>query len=191
MRYSDTRKDETRRLLLERGAAVLKESGFAATGVDQLMKSVGLTGGALYAHFPSKTALLVAIVEVEMARSLALLTGNEDEPAAAALERCLYTYLTVEHVRQPARGCILPALAAELARAPAEVKQVLDAARQTFLGFWSRKLGERDAAEFLLDQCVGAILMARLTDDEARQQAIIAASHRYLRAVLLPLTKPH
>lgn len=186
MRYSDSRKEDTRQLLLEKGAALLKQSGFAATGVDRLMQAAGLSGGALYAHYPSKTALLVAIVEAEMQKSVALLTSVGDEPVATALARCLDRYLTLEHVRQPERGCILPALAAELGRAGPEVKQVLDSHKAVFLDYWGQKLGDRAAAHVLLDQCVGAILMARMTADEAEQAAIIEASKRVLKERLLP-----
>ena len=49
--------------LLASSGALAKRGGFSATGVDGLMKAIGLTGGAFYGHFASKDALFAAIVE--------------------------------------------------------------------------------------------------------------------------------
>ena len=38
--------------------SIAKRGGFGTTGVDELMASIGLTGGAFYGHFASKEALL-------------------------------------------------------------------------------------------------------------------------------------
>jgi len=186
MRYSQSRKDDTRQLLLEKGAAEIKRAGFAATGVDKLMQAAGLSGGALYAHFASKTALLEAIVEAELAKSVRMLTGNPGMPTAEALERCLGRYLSLYHVQHPEDGCILPALAAELGRASPGVKAVVDAATQRFVDFWAGKLGSSAAAQALLSQCVGTITMARMSDDEAQQLALLEGSRRFLLGSLLP-----
>jgi len=187
MRYSPSRKEDTRQLLLEAGAAEIKRHGFAATGVDRIMQAAGLSGGALYAHFSGKNALLVAIVAAELEKSVRLLTGKPEESAAEALPRCLDRYLSLEHVQQPERGCILPALAAELGRADAEVKAEVSKATREFVAFWGAKLGKREAAELLLSQCVGAIVMARMMDDEARQQSLLDASKAFLLKQLLPV----
>ena len=184
MRYPESRKEETRRHILEQGAYLLKKYGFAATGVDKLMQAVGLSGAALYAHFPSKMALLEAVVQAEMERSLKMLTGRPEDAPAEALQRCLDTYLTLEHVRHPEYGCILPALAAELGRAGVEVQELIAAAEQRFVDFWAGKLGSRASALVLLSQCVGAILMARMSEDSTQQQAILAASRSSLLALL-------
>ncbi len=184
MRYPESRKEETRRHILEQGAYLLKKYGFAATGVDKLMQAVGLSGAALYAHFPSKMALLEAVVQAEMERSLKMLTGRPEDAPAEALQRCLDTYLTLEHVRHPEYGCILPALAAELGRAGVEVQELIAAAEQRFVDFWTSKLGSRAAARVLLSQCVGAILMARMNEDASQQQAILAASRQCLMGLL-------
>ena len=56
MRYSAEHKQQTREKLLHSSGALAKAGGFATTGVDGLMKAIGLTGGAFYSHFPSKNA---------------------------------------------------------------------------------------------------------------------------------------
>ncbi len=63
MRYAATHKEETREKLIESSRALAKKGGFETTGVDALMKAIGLTGGAFYSHFRSKDELFAAIVE--------------------------------------------------------------------------------------------------------------------------------
>ena len=69
MRYSTEHKEGTRQRLLAKTGALVKKKGFAATGVDGLMAAAGLTSGAFYAHFRSKSELLEAIIANELKRS--------------------------------------------------------------------------------------------------------------------------
>ena len=184
MRYPDTHKEDTRRRLLRDGAAELKQHGFAATGVDRLMKAAGLSGAALYAYYPSKDALLAAIVDTELTRTLKRLTVPDATNREEALTRLLDSYLSLAHVQQPRRGCILPGLAAELGRAPTAVRQRLEAAQEAFADAWAPRLGSRAKALFLLSQCVGTVLLARMSKDSARQAEILAASREQLATFL-------
>ena len=77
MRYSRVHKEEVRERLVTSIRAIAKSGGFASTGVDALMKSIGLTGGAFYAHFPSKQALLDEIVARETRNSADMLGADE------------------------------------------------------------------------------------------------------------------
>ena len=64
MRYPANHKEETRKKLLANARAITKKGGFGTTGVDELMASIGLSGGAFYGHFPSKEALFAELVEL-------------------------------------------------------------------------------------------------------------------------------
>ncbi|MER3482975.1 MAG: TetR/AcrR family transcriptional regulator [Meiothermus sp.] len=54
---------DTRQALLERARKAFAERGYAATSLEGLAKSLGLTKAAVYHHFPSKRALLEALLE--------------------------------------------------------------------------------------------------------------------------------
>jgi AcrR family transcriptional regulator len=54
---------DTRQLILDRALDDFAEHGFAATSMRQLAKAVGVRESALYHHFPSKTAILEALLE--------------------------------------------------------------------------------------------------------------------------------
>lgn len=49
--------------LLEAGLRLVREQGFAATSVDQLCSTAGVTKGGFFHHFPSKETLGVALAD--------------------------------------------------------------------------------------------------------------------------------
>src|SRR6266508_1814839 len=57
------RKAETRTLLVEAGLRVFAERGLELASLDEVAVSAGFTKGALYRHFPSKGAFLLALFE--------------------------------------------------------------------------------------------------------------------------------
>lgn len=55
--------DETRELLLRAAFDEIHRDGFQAASLSKILADTGLTKGALYHHFPSKTALGYAVVD--------------------------------------------------------------------------------------------------------------------------------
>jgi AcrR family transcriptional regulator len=62
---STPRGQRTRKLIIERTAAVFDQQGFAGATLNQLVEATGLTRGAFYFHFDSKDALAEAIVRAQ------------------------------------------------------------------------------------------------------------------------------
>ena len=54
---------QTRSALIGAGRRLFGEQGFAATSVDDLARAARVTTGALYHHFPTKTALFETVFE--------------------------------------------------------------------------------------------------------------------------------
>src|SRR5947209_12193073 len=52
-------------------ARAIRRSGYAGTGVADIMKEAGLTHGAFYAHFPSREAMLAEAADRAGAESVA------------------------------------------------------------------------------------------------------------------------
>lgn len=63
MASQEERRAETRRALLDAGAALFAERGIGGASVDAIAKAAGRTSGALYDHFGSKEGLLFALLE--------------------------------------------------------------------------------------------------------------------------------
>src|SRR2546421_5371935 len=69
MRYPPGHKQRTHERILDTAARLFRKHGYAATGVDAVMTSAGLTTGGFYAHFRSKKALLAEALELAFQRS--------------------------------------------------------------------------------------------------------------------------
>jgi len=71
---SDGRRTDTRDRLVEAALSIFAEHGYAGTRVSQIEKAVGLIpgSGAIYRHFDSKEALLLAAVRAYHHRMCAL-----------------------------------------------------------------------------------------------------------------------
>ena len=124
MRYPAGHKDAKRKDLLQASAALIKERGFAATGIDAMADAAGVTSGAFYSHFGSKSALLQALIERELQHSTELWAGHCAQSLEHWLAYVLRHYLSLDHVQHPGAGCVLPALGAEIGRSDAAVKEV-------------------------------------------------------------------
>ena len=181
MRYRPDHKEEKRKELLKASGGLVKSSGFAATGVDAMMQAAGMTSGAFYSHFASKSNLFKALIETELLASREMWAGNPHETAEEWLGFELDRYLSMGHVRHPEAGCILPSLAAEIARSDMSVRELYE--REFLKGhqILARRLGSEELAWAFICQLVGAILMARAMPDEATQRTIIDASKRFLK----------
>ena len=81
--------------LLDAALETFAERGFAAASVEDVCSRGGFTRGAFYSSFRSKDELFAALFSRELDRELArveeLLTGvgDEPDPVAAAVDRCL------------------------------------------------------------------------------------------------------
>jgi TetR/AcrR family transcriptional repressor of nem operon len=122
MRYAADHKPRARQQLLDAAASHAKTHGFAASGVDSLAAAAGLTSGALYKHFGGKAQLLAELVRSELQRMQQRYDAL-DADDSAAVSRMQAGYLSLQHARRPGQGCLLPPLAAEVARADDDTRQ--------------------------------------------------------------------
>lgn len=180
MRYSPDHKESTRARLLEAGGALAKKDGFASTGVDGLMAAVGLTSGAFYSHFRSKSELLEAIVESELGRSLDLLAGKADEQLVAVLE----SYLSAGHINQPARGCAITTLSTEVARSSVETREIFERMIIRIKDELRAHLAGDDAAWVMLSQIAGAVMIARAMASEQSRNDLLEAVMQQCREMI-------
>jgi TetR/AcrR family transcriptional repressor of nem operon len=123
-RYNRNHKASTREAIVKKAAGMIRTNGLDNTGVAHVMNAVGLTHGGFYAHFAGKEALLEAAMEEAIAPSkmrLGMLVKLADEANDPGLipER----YLSAPRAEDIENGCAAAALASELHRAPAPVRE--------------------------------------------------------------------
>lgn len=185
MRYKSGYKAEKRQELLDISGQIAKKNGFSATGVDSFMKAAGVTSGAFYSHFSSKTDLFKALIENELQHSIHMWQDNPHlDNAEAWVDFELNRYLSISHVERPDRGCVLPSLASEVARSELEIKQAYQAKLVRGQHIFMKHLGSEEKAWAVMCQLVGSILMARSVADEALKFLILESSKHCIKAML-------
>src|SRR5690348_1658290 len=104
------RKAETRAMLLGAGLAVFAERGIELATLDEVALAAGFTKGAIYRHFPSKGAFLLALFEQYAAVARA---------GSGARQAAWFVPLTVQFAAQATRDPLLRRrLATVLSEAP-------------------------------------------------------------------------
>ena len=124
MRYPVEHKAKAREALLKAGARALKTSGFNGIGVDGLAAAAGVTSGAFYSNFPSKEAMLQAVIDAQGVGEPFLSDTDSATLAEGRVQLIsfLEDYISAHHSADPAEGCVMPALSADVSRAQPPVK---------------------------------------------------------------------
>lgn len=122
MRYPPDQKAKAREAILEAGAQALRTNGFNGIGVDGLAAAAGVTSGAFYSNFPNKEALLEGVIEACLGKPFVDYTGSVAE-RRELLRKWLIEYISAYHRENPAVGCVMPTLSADVARASPAVRE--------------------------------------------------------------------
>jgi AcrR family transcriptional regulator len=176
MRYQDGYREQKRKELLKQAGETAKARGFAATGIDALAQAAGVTSGALYAHFGSKAGLLDALVTNEMERSRARWARRPEQSPDAWMAEELARYLSRAHVDMPEKGCLMPSLAADIARAPEATRRIFEDQLSRAQAEIAERLGDADEAWQFLSRIVGAMVLARAVASVDVQDEILKAN---------------
>ena len=186
MRYPAGHKEETRRRILAAAAAVFRRQGYHATGVDQVMREPGYAGG-FYAHFPSRKPCSPRRCRTLRQTRTLVETGNDEALRRDWLRAVAGRYLSPAHRRLVEKGCPLPALLPEVARATEASRQAFqNVLEEAIANMAARGQRDSDDAFALLALLVGGMTLARAVADEALRDRILAACLRQVEATLEP-----
>lgn len=184
MRVSREQAAKNRETILDVASKMFRRHGIDGIGIADLMKESGLTHGALYSHFQSKDDLVAATCEHATKKGVDRWTRVAEEAVADEadpLEAVVRMYLSQVHRENVDQGCLLPALASEIARQPPETRRIFTESLNHLITLLATHSGARskDAARrnamATLSAMVGAIIFARAVDDEALSDEFLAA----------------
>jgi TetR/AcrR family transcriptional regulator, transcriptional repressor for nem operon len=190
MRYQPEHKAEIHQKIVKDASRRVRAEGITGAAVSAVMRDAGLTHGGFYKHFGSKDELLMESLSEafqEIADRLAH-AGEQSKPEKA-WKAIVKTYLSMEYCDHIERGCPLPALAPELARADKAMKphvfEELKKYRSRMLPFMpGRQTADKERAFFsIFATMVGAIEIARmLPKPEMREKVLESAKDLLLRS---------
>lgn len=186
MRYAKGRKDESRRRIMAVAAERFRGDGIAATGLASIMSDAGLTNGAFYPHFHSKTELVRQSVAAALEDQSNQLSGII---ASGGLEAAIAAYLSAAHRDNPGKGCASAALLPELARQPSETRQLytehfLTLVRQVSAALPPQTKDPENLALGILATLIGALELARAVTGIALSDRILGAGADAARALI-------
>ncbi|HEX3851816.1 MAG TPA: TetR/AcrR family transcriptional regulator [Polyangiaceae bacterium] len=175
MRYPDGHRESVRMRIVEAASRALRRDGLDAVSIPKLMKLVGLTHGGFYVHFRDRDELVAEAVAY-CTKDSALAS---DVPTAEAFAK----YLSQDHVRHPERGCVIAALGIEGARLRGPVRRAFAEAATRLLRGVERRLHPKGGDGTLSDEAlatasriVGAVVLARLVQDEALANRLLESA---------------
>lgn len=182
-RVSQAQAEENRRRVVETASGLFREQGTHVSVAD-LMKAAGLTHGGFYKQFASKEALIDEATAHAFAKLTQLREEGLDQHAGqrdAAQQALIDTYLSTEHRDSAADGCPVAALAADIARGPAdrEARRVYTEGVSDFADWLTTE--DQDGITRLCTM-LGALLLARATQDSPLSEEILTTARTALTA---------
>jgi TetR/AcrR family transcriptional repressor of nem operon len=162
---------EHRTRILDAAGRLFRMRGFDDVTVAEIMKAAGLTHGAFYGHFASKEALVAEAI----AHAVAPAPAAKRKPAAEYADN----YLSIAHRDNRAGGCNFAGLGTEAARGSPELRHAMTASvEQQIQRFADASPGKtakdkRRAGVLAWSAMVGAVMLARIVDDEDLSKEIL------------------
>lgn len=186
MRYSQDHKAHTHQRIIEEASMRFRRDGIGATGLQPLMKALGLTHGGFYAHFSSKDEL----VEKALQHAASEVDGrcNELFNTTDPLHTFIDTYLSEWHLTSPHEGCPLPTMSIEMAQngnPSATTDYVINARLKQIQDVLTGPDAE-DQSIVLFATLVGALVLSRGAENEDLKEKILDVTRKALKGPVHP-----
>jgi AcrR family transcriptional regulator len=181
MRYPSDQKARAKQAILQAGARALRTNGFNGIGVDGVAASAGVTSGAFYSNFSNKEALLEEVIETCLGEPFIDSESGSLVERQARLKEWLAMYISADHRTDPASGCVMPTLSADVARSSPQIRATYERRMLALVQKMSNALGgagsdREKRAWSIIAMMIGAIAISRaMPDGEGADQALAAA----------------
>jgi TetR/AcrR family transcriptional repressor of nem operon len=184
-----SRKEETRRRIVETAARLFLEKGVDRVGVDEIMRECGLTHGGFYGHFASKDALISEACTAALQQ-----TGEQWEGLARKLgddalwKSFLTNYLAGDLTSAENPACPAAILGADVARRQDTIEAEYFALIRSLIGKIADQAGsDRGHAILTIAALVGATsLAAQVSQDKALAEEILDTTRDELLKCRVP-----
>jgi TetR/AcrR family transcriptional regulator, transcriptional repressor for nem operon len=173
MKVSREQVAEHRKRITAAAARLFRQRGFDDVTVADVMMDAGLTHGAFYGYFPSKEALIAEAVGQAL--------PNAPDSATPRIPAAQFAdgYLSARHRDNRANACLFSSLGTEAARGSADLRhRMTEAVRRRIEHLGAEADGDtpqeqRRAAIAAWSAMVGAVVLARLVDDDRLSKEIL------------------
>jgi len=183
MAWSKDHKQQSREKIIAAAARLFTHHGFDGVNIDQVMAEAGMTRGAFYSHFKSKSELYSEAMKHAASRRFRYAQENPQDPESALnIGKLVSGYLSDMHLHTESSGCPLAFLVTDVA-------QQDDAIRETYTRLFSgmaeqvqgASKAKRDQVLQNMVMMIGGVAIARALADEGLQQEVLSAVKNSLR----------
>ncbi len=182
MRYKPEHKQRVREAIVTAAGRCMQLKGFHGIGIDGVMAEAGLTSGAFYSQFSSKTDLLLEVVRTGLERlKVHFLQHRTKNQQNQFDSKVIEHYLSLQHCQNVAEGCVLPSLSADVARADDVVKELYEQLLCQAIDEietdmpTAQDMTKRQRAWATLSLMAGGILLARAMPNKETSEEILEA----------------
>lgn len=178
MPYPAKHKQESRKRILESAARLFLHQGYERTAINEIMQDAGMTHGAFYAHFKSKSDLY------DKAMTFAAKNGqftshlNSDKRGNEWLEDLFEEYLSMSHVQDTEIPCPLAFLVTDMATSEVDVRNTytrIYKKMNRFIGRYSGKSSYKSSDDVyaVTALMIGGLALSRAVDDKQLVERIL------------------
>jgi len=126
MRYKPGHKEEARLKIVEGVGRGFRSLGFAGSGVDGLAKAAGVTSGAFYAHFASKSAAFEAVLTAGLDEVIVAIPEFQRKNGKAWTQAFVDYYVGKRHRNDLANGCTMASLTSDVIRSNTKTQAIYE-----------------------------------------------------------------
>lgn len=146
MPWSPEHKKQTRDKILTSASRLFTHQGFDKVSIDQVMQEAGMTRGAFYKHFSSKSELYSeAIIYASTRRAGLQLTE------AASLQEIIDLYLSRDHLDNEGDVCPLAFLVSDITQRDPLQQETYAKVLKGFIKLMARAAGDRELSDQILN----------------------------------------
>jgi TetR/AcrR family transcriptional repressor of nem operon len=189
MPYPSGHREQVRKRIVETARRLFNRSGFESVSVDSIMAHAGLTRGAFYSYFESKSDLYTEVLRCFFTDPNwnSCWEGIELDLAVPNIApQIIRAYLSRQHFDDIENSCPMVALPSDVARCDERVKGAFETVFKAMVAVLGREVrssihGSEDAAIAVAALCIGGMVVARaLNDGEFCDRVRNAAVHAAL-----------
>jgi TetR/AcrR family transcriptional regulator, transcriptional repressor for nem operon len=191
MRYPSDQKARAKQAILQAGARALRTNGFNGIGVDGLAASAGVTSGAFYSNFSNKEALLEEVIETCVGEPFIDSESGSLAERQDRLKEWLAMYISADHRADPASGCVMPTLSADVARSNPQIRaaykrKMLELVRKMSNVLDGAPPDREKRAWSIIAMMVGAIAISRAMPDGEEADHVLESALQSATALIVP-----
>lgn len=190
MSYAPEHKQKSRARILGAASRLFAERGFENVTIDEVMSAAGMTRGAFYAHFKSKSALYAESITTAAATSPRALDFLRDGSSLNQLLQLAEAYLSRDHVDGHSVPCPLGFLVTDVVNRDPQSRAAYTDVYQRFAARIAAqvpagKSEKEERAYGITALLIGGVALGRVIGDDQTVDTLLKSCLKVVKQLLV------